>query len=141
MLVDSTGFSFLHNACVLSLFPTTSRGCVLTVISYLASFVLDNYSKISAPISEEASIASPTQNKTSDIPQYYTVQNAQKGFDRAHAPHIARRTRLWLIARAPGHFLGGIHDRCLDRAESRKSIASLFRLLRGIFESLVISRS
>ena len=47
---------------MLSSFPTSSRGCVLAVISYLASFVLVKYSKISVPISEEASIASPTQS-------------------------------------------------------------------------------
>jgi len=43
-------------------FPTSSHGFVLAIISYLASFVLVKYSKISVPISEEGSIASTPRN-------------------------------------------------------------------------------
>ena len=50
---------------------------------------------------------------------------------------FARRTRLWLIARAPGLPLGGISGLNLDRSESRKSIASLFRLFKSIFEAVL----
>lgn len=42
--------------------PTSSTGFVLAIISYLASFVLVKYNRISVPISEEASIASPIQS-------------------------------------------------------------------------------
>ena len=42
--------------------PMSSIGFVLAIISYLASFVLVKYSRISVPISEEASIASPIQS-------------------------------------------------------------------------------
>ena len=56
---------------------------------------------------------------------------------RAHKPHITRRTRLWPIARAPGLPLGGISGLGPDRSESRKSIASLFRLFKSIFEAVL----
>ena len=41
--------------------PMSSTGFVLAIIAYLASFVLVKYNRISVPISEEASIASPIQ--------------------------------------------------------------------------------
>ena len=54
-----------------------------------------------------------------------------------HTPHIARRTRLWLIARASGLPPGGISGLGMDSAGSGKSIESLFRLFRGTFEAVL----
>ena len=72
----------------------------------------------------------------------YTVQSVQKSIashtrkPRARTSY-QRRTRLWLIARAPGLPLGGISGLGPDRSESRKSIESLFRLFKSIFEAVL----
>jgi hypothetical protein len=58
------GFAHLSWYVALRAFSSyeLTHGRVPAIISYLASFVLVRYSKISVPISEEASIASPAHN-------------------------------------------------------------------------------